>query len=440
MVNENKKILVVDDELSVATAHRALLEKLGHSVIAETDSRRVLNILKDVQPHLVLLDIEMPFLTGLDLLQKIKVSFPQTGVIMATVVNDIQKAVRAIKDGAFNYLLKPLSEHRLSQVVNSYFQTHDGQEGTVTEYPGFITKSPVFTEVFRRIRSFAQAGVDVFIEGETGTGKDLVAQLIHNLAASPKGQYVPVNVASVSAQLFESELFGHKRGSFTGALSDHEGYFGLASKGSLFLDEIGEISLDQQAKLLRVLQSRDYRRVGETESRKLDSRVISATNKDLLAEIEQKRFRGDLYYRLTSHTLVLPPLRERKGDVEALSNYFFKKYRSQYGRPLESISPDVIEVLNDYSFPGNVRELEGLISCAVLLEQNPCLSLESFPRAIHQKQAPVELDLKSAKVRSITRALDSCSNNQTKAAKLLGVARGTLNRWIQELRSEGHTL
>lgn len=438
MVNEAKKILVVDDEASVANAHRCLLEKLGHSVIAETDSRRVLKILKNAKPHLVLLDIQMPFLTGLELLQRIKVSFPQTGVIMATVVDDIQKAVRAIKDGAFNYLLKPLQEPRLAQVVDSYFQTHNGSQGVVTQYPGFITKSPIFAEIFRRIRSFAEGGVDVFIEGETGTGKDLVAQLIHNFSNSVDGEYVPVNVASVSAQLFESEFFGHKRGSFTGALTDHEGYFGMASKGSLFLDEIGEISLDQQAKLLRVLQNRDYRRVGETENRKLDARVISATNKDLQSEIEQKRFRGDLYYRLASHRLVLPPLRDREGDVEALADYFFKKYRSQYGRQLESISPDVIEVLSNYSFPGNVRELEGLISCAVLLEQKPVLSLESFPRAIHQTATPVALDLKSARVRSITEALKSCDNNQTKAAKLLGVARGTLNRWIQELRAKGH--
>lgn len=440
MVTGAKKILVVDDERSVARAHKQLLQNLGHTVVAETDSRRVLKVLKTLQPHLVLLDIEMPNLTGLELLRRIKATFPQIGVIMATVVNDLQKAIRAIKDGAFNYILKPLDEPRVAEVLNSYFEQFGGDHESLSDFPGFITRSKAFSEIFRRIRSFADAGVDVFIEGETGTGKDLVAKIIHNLSKPPKGPYVPVNVAAVSAQLFESELFGHKRGSFTGALTDHDGYFGSAHKGSLFLDEIGEMSMDQQVKLLRVLQSREYRRVGDTENRILETRVISATNKNLLKEIEEKNFRRDLYYRLTSHTLVLPPLRERKGDVEPLAQYFFNKYRSQYGRPLDSISPDVIEVLDQYSFPGNVRELEGLISCAILIEQKPYLSLASFPKAIHEAAAPVKLDLKSAKVESIKKALQACDNNQSKACKLLGIARGTLNRWIQELRAEGYEL
>src|SRR5262245_8058955 len=310
-------VLVVDDDKAVAASHADLLHGIGFRSLTQT-------VPEDVEPclarqpdiDLVLLDIQMPGINGIDLLHRIKLRRPDVGVVMATVVNDVEHAVRAIRAGAYNYLLKPLQRHDLERVLQSYFSN---QPKVLTEDPRFrpfVTQEPGFVGIFRRVQAFAEADVPILILGETGTGKELIARLIHSLSPRNHGRFVAVNMAAVSRDLFESEFFGHCRGAFTGATQDRSGYFDEAGDGTIFLDEIGELDPELQKKLLRVLETKRYCRVGETTERALSARIVLATNRDLRREAAERRFREDLYYRINSYCVALPPLRERRGDIE----------------------------------------------------------------------------------------------------------------------------
>jgi len=357
------------------------------------------------------------------------------GVIMATVVSDIDHAVKAIKQGAYNYLLKPLKLEKLKRSLDSFLDSCPQSITNDPEFALFITKSPKFAEIFRRIKSFAKADVPILIEGETGTGKELVAQLIHSLSGRLGNKFVAVNTAALSENLFESELFGYRKGAFTGAFGDHKGYFEDCGKGTLFLDEIGELGREQQKKLLRVLQNNTYVRLGETKEHAQESRLIFATNKNLSDEVLNKSFRDDLYYRINSHTIHLPPLRERPEDIEILSQFFLEKYRTQYGRDIYSISEEAMERLKGHSFPGNVRELEGIMSGAVLIEMQGQIQADSFPdHVVMDSYLPSTLE--NSKYREVMKVMAQSDGNQTQAAKKLGVARQTLNKWLKEYREQ----
>lgn len=420
------QVLVVDDHREVARANASILEALGCSASIQTDPSQVENRLGEFD--LVLLDVQMPEIAGIELLQRIKARRPQTGVIMVTVVDQIETAVRAIKAGAYNYLLKPLDAGRLKEILESFVSNRP------PSFESFITQAPCFEDVFRRVRSFAQADVPVLIEGETGTGKELIARIVHTLSPRREHRFVAVNVAALPPTLFESELFGYRKGAFTGALQDSAGYFEQAGPGTLLLDEIGDVELDQQKRLLRVLQAQKYYRVGESVERDLRARLIFTTNRDLKAEVGKGRFREDLYFRLAAHPVRLPPLRERPGDIELLSQYFVKKYASQFGRSVEGIDPEALKVLKRHAFPGNVRELEGMISSAVLLENSGRITAASLPT--FATVAPVE-DLETARYQVVLKAMAECGGNQTRAAERLGIARQTLNRLLAEYRRQG---
>jgi DNA-binding NtrC family response regulator len=430
-------VLVVDDDKAVAASHADLLQGIGYRPLTQT-------IPEDVEPHLarqpgielVLLDIQMPGINGIDLLQRIKLRRPDVGVVMATVINDVEHAVRAIKAGAYNYLLKPLQKNDVERVLHSYFSNQP--KGIVEDplFRPFVTQDPGFVETFRRVKAFAEADVPVLILGETGTGKELIAQLIHSLSRRSQGRFVAVNMAALSGELFESELFGHCRGAYTGALQDRNGYFDEAGSGTILLDEIGELEPELQKKLLRVLQTRRYCRVGETAERELGARILIATNRDLQKEVAEHRFREDLYYRINNYFVSLPPLRERRGDVELLSQYFVRKYGSQFGRPVDGIAPEALNLLCRYSFPGNVRELEGMISAAILLEITGKLQAASLPPHLSAVEDPKD-DLERARCNAIMKVLAQVDGNQTKASEKLGIARQTLNYLLKDYRARG---
>jgi DNA-binding NtrC family response regulator len=430
-------ILIVDDDPAIVETHQSLVSELGYQAIGVTCPDQAEQILRSkADVVLVLLDIRMPGVNGLELLRRIKLLRPEVGVVMATVINDIEEAVRATKSGAYNYLLKPLGVQRLDDVLSSYFRNLPENISGDQRFRAFITQCPSFREIFRRIKIFAETDVPVLIEGETGTGKELIARLIHAISPRNGNNFCAVNVAALSPQLFESELFGHRRGSFTGALRDREGYFGEANGGTLFLDEIGELDPEQQKKLLRVLQTRAYCRVGETHERPLGCRLVLATNRNLSKALQTETFRPDLYYRFAGHAITLPPLCERTGDIPVLAEYFLRKYNSQYGRELLGFSAAAMEALCNYTFPGNVRELEGYISACVLLEQSTFIQPSTLPHhlVVDQNLEEDGEDLASVRFHTIMKVLAECDGNQTRAAEKLGIARGTLNRLLKKFR------
>lgn len=435
-MNRGNLILIVDDDTLVAQTHATIVKNIGYNAATQSDPEKVEGeIGSRSEIEMVLLDIRMPRLSGMDLLPRIKRRRPDIGVVMATVVNDIEHAVIAIKSGAYNYLLKPLQPERVEKVLQSYFLNQPKRLINDSNFAPFITCAPVFDNIFRTVKSYAEADVTVLVQGETGTGKEIVANIIHSLSPRSSDRFLAVNVAALSTQLFESELFGYKRGAFTGAIQDHAGYFEEAGTGTIFLDEIGELDVEQQKKLLRVLQTRRYSRIGETTERELKARIILATNCNLRKEVSEGKFREDLFYRLGSHSITIPPLRDRNNDIELLSNYFLQKYTSQFGRQIEGFYPEAIEILKRYSFPGNVRELEGIISSSVLLEQSTFVRPGTLP--IHvQISDNNETDLESLRYKTIMKVLAECDGNQTKAAQKLGIARGTLNRLLKEYREQ----
>jgi DNA-binding NtrC family response regulator len=430
-------VLVVDDDKEVARTHADILERIGYTPIIQT-------VPEDVEPHLtrvpaidlVLLDIQMPGINGLDLLQRIKLRRPEVGVVMATVVNDVEHAVRAIKAGAYNYLLKPLQRGQVERVLQSYFSNLPQRITEDPRFRPFVTGDLAFQEIFRRVKAFAQADVPALLLGETGTGKEVIAHLIHTLSPRSQEQFLPVNMAAIPASLFESELFGHVRGAFTGATQDRTGYFAVAGSGTIFLDEIGELGMDEQKKLLRVLETRSYSRVGETAQREISGRIVLATNRDLRKDVQEGRFREDLFFRVANYSISLPPLKDRAGDIELLAKYFLMKYASQFGRAIHEFSQQALQLLKDYPFPGNVRELEGMVSSAVLLETTSHIAPGSLPHHIALGREP-KGDLEKARCQAIARALAECNGNQTKAAEKLGIARQTLNYLLKEYREKG---
>lgn len=437
-MNSSHKILVVDDEPPVAEAHAQILSDIGFPTVVLTDPGYAL---EEISHHpdidVVLLDIQMPGMNGLELLNRIKLVRPELGVIMVTVINDVDLAVQAIKSGAYNYLLKPLQLERVKGVLSSFCDNRPRRFLDDPRFSPYITGCPRFEPIFRAVKAFAEADVTILVQGETGTGKELIARMIHSLSTRKTDRFAVLDVAAIPSGLFESELFGHRKGAFTSATSDHQGHFEAAGSGTLFIDEIGELANELQVKLLRAVQTRKFARVGETSEKEMNARLVLATNRDIAVEMKANRFRSDLYYRLASHTITLPPLRDRGGDVPILADYLLRKYCSQFGRQIAGFLPETMDILNSYPFPGNIRELEGIVSSAVLLEQGLAISPESLPRHVRETEKPEGDDLEAIRIRAIRDALASCNGNQTKAALKLGVSRGHLNTLLKRLRERG---
>ncbi len=385
------EILVVDDELSMREFLKILLEQEGYGVTTVSDATSAIDLLKNEQFNLVISDIKMPGMGGLTLLERIKEINSGLPVIMVTAYASPENAVRAMKDGAFDYITKPFKVEEILGIIQSALASSTSAAPSQKDKPdsdsfqGIIGKSTEMLRIFNLIERIAPTPASVLIYGESGTGKELVAHAFHKLSKVADQPFIPITCSAIPESLLESELFGHVKGAFTGAISNKIGLFQMADKGSVFLDEIGELTPLIQTKLLRVLQERELKRVGGTETIKVNVRIIAATNRDLEEEILAGRFREDLFYRLAVVPVRVPPLRERKGDVPLLVNHFLKKYADRLDKNIQEMSSYALKVLMEYDFPGNVRELENIIERGVALESSNIILPESLTLSTHRK-------------------------------------------------------
>jgi len=374
-------VLIVDDEQSVRDFLSILFQRDGYEVTVASDAEAALAAAAQAADFdAVITDVRMPGMSGLELLAELKHRSPDLPVIMVTAFASPDDAVQAMRNGAFDYITKPFNVDELRKVVRTAAakRRKGASAETAEEFSGIIGSSPEMLKIFELIRRVAPTPASVLIYGESGTGKELIAKAIHNFSKAAKNPFVPINCSAIPESLMESELFGHAKGSFTGAVTDKIGLFEQAHTGTLFLDEIGELDLSIQTKLLRVLQEREIMPVGSTKSKRVDVRIISATNRNLEKEVMEKRFREDLFYRLAVVPLRMPPLRERKGDVPILVDHFLKKYAKLMGKEAQTMSSYGLEVLMNYNFPGNVRELENIIERGVALESSSIILPESL--------------------------------------------------------------
>jgi two-component system response regulator HydG len=454
---ERNPILVVDDETSYLELMKGLLNQEGYiNVITRENPLEVLPLLERTDVDLILLDIFMPQMNGLDLLEKIYSEYPSIPVIVITAVNEVQIALKAIKLGAYEFITKPPDTDRLFITIRRALtkrlleSERDSLRKSVLEqrplksrFPDIITDSSLMSKVFDIVEIFSPTNETILIAGETGTGKDLIARKIHDLSPRKDKPFVAVNLASISSSLFESELFGYKKGTFTGASDDKAGYFESANGGTIFLDEIGELPLSLQGKLLRTIQYNEIYRIGEAKPINLDLRIISATNKNLLEAVNKKEFRADLYYRLNRGYIYLPPLRSRGDDIVILAEHFLESGNKTYNRNIQGFSDDVLEALKNYQFPGNVRELENIILNAVArtLDDDYIKSVdlpEEYLKIREQKSHKAKLiSISDAEEEHIINVMKSVGNSVQRAAPVLGVSERTLQRKLKALREKG---
>lgn len=380
-------ILVVDDELSMREFLKILLDKEGYATSTAASGKEALALLDKSPFDLIISDIRMPDLDGLSLLEHIKNTNLNTPVVLITAYASPEDAVSAMKNGAYDYVTKPFKvDDILSVIAAALGSSQEHAIDTATNsFEGIIGSSPEMLKIYDLIERIAPTQANILIHGESGTGKELVARAIHNRSKVHGNAFVPITCSAIPENLIESELFGHAKGAFTGAIAQKSGLFELANNGSAFLDEIGELTPLIQTKLLRVLQEREFKRVGGTENIKVNVRIISATNRNLEKEVMDGNFREDLFYRIAVVPIRIPPLRERKGDVPLLVNHFLEKYSRLFDKEVREISSYAMEVLMEYDFPGNVRELENIIERGVALESSNIILPESLTLSVHRK-------------------------------------------------------
>ncbi len=392
-------VLIVDDERSMRDFLKILLEKEAHQVTTADSGARALETLQKQTVDVIVTDIRMPGMSGIELLETVKEQTPEMPVIMITAFATPDDAVLAMKNGAFDYISKPFNVDEIKSVIESAtsrnVSSQKHQELSAT-FPEIIGKSREMLKIFDMIRRVAPTPANVLIYGESGTGKELVAQAIHEHSKVAAQNFVPITCSAIPEDLMESELFGHVKGAFTGAINDKSGLFNEADNGTAFLDEIGELTPIIQTKLLRVLQEREIKPVGGTRTKSINVRIIAATNKILEDEIRAGRFREDLFYRLAVVPLRVPSLRERKDDVPLLVDHFLKKYSRRLGKEIQEMSSYAMQVLMNYNFPGNVRELENIIERGVALENSNIILPESLSFAGGMKQTQPDLSVSSA--------------------------------------------
>lgn len=452
-------ILIVDDDRNTRDGlERAL--KSGHNVFAAPDARSALGILAANRIDLILSDVRMPGLTGLEFLAEVKAKYPDIPFILLTAYGSVETAVEAMKAGAYDFLTKPVNLDRLDILVGRAISERELRTRTselqnqnarlrrqLDEKFGMeniIGSSEAMKPVFETVRAAAPTDATVLITGPSGTGKELVAHAIHNLSRRAKGPFVAVNCAALPASLLESELFGHEKGAFTGAESLRKGRFELASGGTLFLDEIGEIDQATQVKLLRVLEDRHFERVGGTETIAADFRLVAATNKNLPAQVAAGAFREDLFYRLSVIDVRLPPLADRAEDIPAMAMAFLREFSEKNGRNVTSIAPAALDALCVYAWPGNVRELRNTMERMVVLARSSQLTVADLPPNIRQRQGeraprPAALatgSLKNAEREKILAVLEKHGGNRSRAALELGISRRTIIRKLAEYSKE----
>ncbi len=478
METKPTKILIAEDELSLRTILKKLFQKKGFEVETAGDGQVALTKLRESPYDLAILDIKMPSLSGLEVLDQLKKDKVKTAIIVMTAQDTMRNAVDAMKKGAYDYITKPFELDELEMIVDKAVEARRLAEEVqslrrevsglkVDKEAKIVGQSRAVREVYKTIGKVAANDVSILITGESGTGKELIAKAIHQNSARAKGPFVAVNCAAIPRDLLESELFGYRKGAFTGAEENRPGHFEIANNGTLFLDEVGDLPLPLQAKLLRVLQEKEVQRLGSSEAKAVDVRILAATNQNLEKMVKEKKFREDLFFRLNVIPIHLPPLRERKEDIPLLCEYFLAKLGQETGILRKTLSPEAMQMLEGYRWPGNIRELENVIKRAAILSANETLHVQDFAfflgKGAEDTQREIEEmgleELIASRLQSflaklgdlettnlyetimemaerplIRLILKQTGQNQIRAAKILGINRNTLRKKIRTLK------
>ena len=468
-----ERILIVDDDLSLCHFLKKTLSQKGYEIITCHTGRDGVEMVDEREPNLVLLDNKLPDRGGLDILKEVKQSHPKVPVIVMTAFGTTETAIEAMRLGAFDYILKPFELQEISELAAKGLEANTLMKRSVaipalSEYledsDQIIGKSKVMQEVYKLIGQVAESDVTVLIRGESGTGKELVARAIYQHSRRKDGPFLAINCAAIPETLLESELFGHEKGAFTGASKRRIGKFEQCNKGTILLDEVGDMSLSTQAKILRVLQEGEFERIGGNETIKVDVRVLASTNRKLEELIKEGKFREDLYYRIKIMTIMIPPLRERKEDIQELTEYFFHLYNRQLGTQVSYIDPSIFKKLLPYIWPGNARELANTIKRGLILAKGdalteeeiifdegdgvtPFASAERLEKNLNKMLDPLFSDilrfwgtglrsnlLEKVEKFLIQKALAETGGNQVRAAKLMGISRNTLRNRIEKYK------
>jgi DNA-binding NtrC family response regulator len=453
MKAENRRILIIDDERPILMTLEALLERRGYQVDTAPTASQGLKLLKSKSPALVLLDLQLPDAEGLEMLDRIKTELPEMQVIILTAHDSLHNAIESIKRGAYHFISKPYAPEELLSLIEKALEkqfllreTEELREKTerlekrleiAEARPVPIFKSKPMQEIEELINAMAPSDANVLIIGESGVGKEIIANVIHARSRRAGKEMVKLNCAAFPQTMIEGELFGYVKGAFTGAMNDFPGMIAAANGSTLFLDEISDMPADLQTRFLRVLQEREYRPLGSTQTMKADFRVIASSNRPIAQALSENRLRSDLYYRLNTFQVEVPPLRERKQDIPPLIAMFLKQFSQQLGKPEPDIAPDAFQKLLDYAWPGNVRELQNAIEYAVVLAQQGVIGGKELPTEVQLRKlseqaargAPLRMGVQSldeVERDTILRALAECHGNKKKAAELLGIQRPTL--------------
>ena len=471
---ENKTILIADDEINIRRVLEAILKRDGYEVVTAASGEEALSLMnREIQT--VITDLKMPGLDGMELLRRLGAQHPDVPVVMITAHGSVENAVEAVKLGAFDYVEKPFDQEQIRQVVAKAIKTHSlsrrdthPEKTDVTGRFRLVGDSPAIRQIYGIIEKVANTPSTVLITGESGTGKELIARALHENSSRQDGPFIKINCAAIPKTLMESELFGYEKGAFTGAVGAKPGRFELAHGGTLFLDEIGEIPVEMQVKLLRVLQESEFERVGGIKTIKVDVRLVTATNRDLAAELATGGFREDLYYRLNVVPIHLPPLRERREDIALLVGHFITKFNERLRKQITHIEPAAVERLVSYNWPGNIRELENVIERTMLFCEAPVIRLGNLPAelllgedrhlpaaalstsssqpnlaampatlpagdAVGSLKEAVRAETERVERELIQRALDETGGNVTQAARRLKISRKSLQTKMKEL-------
>lgn len=457
-----KRILVVDDQVNTLKVLEAILQDEGYEVIKAQSGEQALVLFRDPGAvDLVLADLRMAGLDGLELYRKIKAFDRDLPFLIMTAHGTIQSAVQAMKEGVSNYLIKPLNYEEMNLIIQRALREREMSRELASlrramqekySFQNIIGMSPRMQEIFEMVRTVAPTDATILINGETGTGKELLARAIHALSPRRDKNMVCINSAALTESLLEAELFGYRKGAFTGALADKKGRLELADGGTLFIDEIGQMTLNLQAKLLRFLQERTFEAVGGLKERSVDVRLISATNRNLSGEIRAGRFLSDLFYRIEVISITLPPLRDRREDIPLLVDHFVRRFTQQYKSKVEGLDAGALDILQGHTWPGNVRELENCLARAVILSKGPLVQPQDLsikPDAEGIKPYPPEtanqgpdlprpgLKMKDMERELIRRTLLSCAGNKSEAAKMLGISRKALYEKLEKFKLNG---
>ena len=437
-----ERLLIVDDALDTREVLQRNLSSQGFQVFTAGNVAEAVGLLESMSVDLVITDLKMPGASGLDLVRHIRENLKETEVMMITGYPSVEGAVTAVKSGAEDYLSKPFTQEELLAAVRRALDklrvrrvARGGQERITAAPFGLIGESEPMRKVFDAIDRAAGTTATLLITGESGTGKELVARAIHYRSSRAASPFVAVNCGGIPQELIESELFGHLKGAFTGAIETRAGFFQTADGGTIFLDEISEMILPMQVKLLRVLQDREVRMVGSTRAKTIDVRILAATNKDLAGLVDKGAFREDLFYRINVITIVLPPLRSRGDDVFLLTEHFVRKFSKEFGKPVRQLSERTLEVLKNYPWPGNIRELENIMQRRVVMTDGEIIDVPDLPplmRFSALREVGLRRSLAEVEAEYVQNVLASVGGNKSRAAEILGIDRKTLRKRLKE--------